>query len=174
MATSYGIVQQSGGHIEVQSQLEQGTTFKIFFPSTRSAVDEVREEAEPHLAIQGAETVLLVEDETLVRDMVSLMLREQGYQVLEANNGQEALRVLGNQEGREPGFMLTDVVMPLTGGVELAERVRATIPDMNILFTSGYMDGTQDQEKMSGPGMDFIAKPFSIESIGAKVRQLLD
>ena len=110
----------------------------------------------------------------MVRGMVSLMLRDQGYEVMEADNGEHALRLLQTQDRGEPDLLLTDVVMPQMGGVELVERVRATNPAMKILFTSEYTGRTQDQEKMSGPGMDFIAKPFSMEGIGAKVRQLLD
>ena len=177
LATCFGIAKQNDGHIEVHSELGQGATFKLYLPRTESAI-QAREgsgESEtPGASLGGTETVLLAEDEPLVRSMVALVLRGQGYQVMEAATGQEALEIF---QSREPGsiqMLLTDVVMPQMGGIELAQRITDIQPNTKVLFASGY---TQEPLFLTGdPSQEirFIQKPFLPDALALKVREVLD
>jgi two-component system, cell cycle sensor histidine kinase and response regulator CckA len=173
LSTVYGIVKQSGGSIWVDSQPGQGTNFQICFPQ----VDEELEVVEPAKSISraagGTETVLLVEDEELVRNLVRDILRKNGYFVLEAHHGTEALRVALQHKG-PIHLLLTDVVMPQMGGRVLAERLKTFRPGIRILYISGYVDDATIQEGVSNPGTSFLQKPFTVETLSRKVRELLD
>jgi PAS domain S-box-containing protein len=173
LSTVYGIVKQSGGSIWVSSQPGQGTRFQICFPQ----VDEELEVAEPSKSISGTasgtETVLLVEDEDLVRNLVRDILKQNGYSVLEAHHGTEALRVALQHSG-PIHLLLTDVVMPQMGGRVLAERLKTFRPAIRILYISGYVDDATIQEGVSNPGTSFVQKPFTVETLSRKVRELLD
>jgi CheY-like chemotaxis protein len=173
LSTVYGIVQQHEGHIRVESQLGQGTTFHLYLPRT----DEPRRpEALPAAAAPpptGSETILLVEDEPIVRGLVHEVLRLSGYAVLTAPQGDEALR-LCEQPLETIDLLLTDVVMPGMGGRELAERAVALRPTLKVLFMSGYTDDAVVRHGVSTAEMAFIRKPFKSAALARKVREVLE
>ena len=174
LSTSYGIVAQVGGHITIESEPGQGATFRIYLPTVEAGAEPLPLRTESGYLPTGNETVLLVEDEPTVRRVASHVLREQGYTVFEAGNGHEALAVLEKQPGNPVDLLLTDVVMPLMGGRELAERVGESQHGIKVLYTSGYID-----EVLSHPGIvasdaDFMPKPFTPDVLAYKVRELLD
>ena len=172
LATVYGIVQQSDGRIELQTQPGAGSTFRITFPGVADSVPDAAAPESPARPVRGQEIVLLVEDNELVRDFGREALTRAGYRVLEAVNGEDGLRVASEQGGCFD-LVVTDVVMPLMGGRELAARLTAMWPEMRILFTSGYTDDSTLQEQVM-TGTSFIHKPFTSESLLRTVRELLD
>src|SRR5205085_12015033 len=136
----YGIVRQAGGHIWLYSEPGKGATFKIYLPRTTDRAEATA--AEPSAAVHhGSETLLLVEDEPSVRAIAAQALRGRGYHVLEAMNGEEALRIAQGREA-EIALLLTDVVMPQMSGRELAERLQRVNPDIQVLYASGYTENT--------------------------------
>ena len=169
MSTCYAIVEQSGGHITLDSEPGRGTAVRIYLPLVTDTMDDPSAGDSPAELPIGTETVLLVEDEPVVRDVASQALRERGYTVLEATNGSEALGLAVAHEGEQIHLLLTDVVMPLTGGRELAQQVRASRPETRVLFTSGYADPF-----VLETGTAFIQKPFTPKSLARKVREVLD
>jgi signal transduction histidine kinase/CheY-like chemotaxis protein len=174
LATCFGIVKQSGGHIRVYSELGEGTTLKIYLPQIEGvATPMVRLESSDTL-VQGTETILLVEDEAAVRDLAARALRQQGYTVIEAADGREALRLAQRQTEKEIHLLLTDMVMPRMGGKELADQLKAVRPDLKVLFMSGYTDSTILRYGLLQPRMAFLQKPFSPQRLVRKVRDILD
>ena len=174
LATCYGIIAQSGGVMDLKSEVGIGTTFNIFLPICKDAVSVAERSRQTPLIAAGTETVLLVEDEPAVRGALVAVLVDNGYKVLEAANGHEALSIFDDQERVPIDIVVTDVVMPLMGGKELAERVRREDPSMRILFTSGY---NEDQGSLlDGPEgiTGFIHKPFLPLDLVSDVRALLD
>jgi two-component system cell cycle sensor histidine kinase/response regulator CckA len=174
LATVYGVVKQSGGHIQVHSEEGDGTTFKIYLPRAEEVVAPLPQyDHQAGVVPRGTETVLLVEDAPAVRDMTARVLRQQGYTVLEAGNGEEALR----QAQEHPGdihLLLTDVVMPRISGKALADRMSTICPEAKVLFTSGYTGNVILHQGAPGPSTPFIQKPFSPEKLAHKVREVLD
>jgi len=173
LATVYGIVEQSGGHVSIESRVGQGTTFHILLP--RSSETEIVDQPPTDGADQrrGRETVLLVEDEEAVRHLARRTLRHRGYQVLEAANGQDALAIA--EQHRAPiDLLLTDVIMPRMGGRELAGRLRGTCAGLRVLFTSGHANDDGLGRVMQGEHTAFLAKPFTSLELSRKVRELLD
>ncbi|AMV29198.1 Blue-light-activated protein [Gemmata sp. SH-PL17] len=172
LATVYGIVKTYGGHIDVHSEVGAGTTFKLLFPvvtqeAPRSAA------AETASAPRGAETVLLVEDDAGVRGVAKIALRTHGYEVLEADCGADAVRVIA----RHPGvihLLITDVVMPGVGGREVAEAVRARYPGVKVVYMSGYTDDAVVRHGIGAATDAFLQKPFTPFSLARKVREVLD
>jgi two-component system cell cycle sensor histidine kinase/response regulator CckA len=173
LSTVYGIVRQSGGNIWVYSEVGQGTTFKIYLPRTDSAVENLDVKSDKDEAPTGTETVLLVEDEEMVRDMTHQILRMSGYQVLEAKHGGEALAICERHDG-PIHLMLTDVVMPQINGRQLAERLVPLRPEMRVLYMSGYTDDAIVHHGVLDDGMAFIEKPFTPNALARKVRESLD
>jgi two-component system, cell cycle sensor histidine kinase and response regulator CckA len=172
LATVYGIVKQAGGQITVESQVGAGTTFAILLPAVPEADAPAGPESVP-IAPRGTETVLLVEDEEGVRRVARLALEMQGYTVLEAAAGPEALRALDDHP--EPvHLLLTDVVMPDLGGRELADAVRARRPGVKVLYTSGYTDDVAIRYDVSETDDAFLQKPFTALGLARKVREVLD
>ena len=173
LSTVYGIVKQHAGHISVESVLGSGSTFTIYLPR----VDMTSEAASlprpsPH-SPRGTETLLLVEDEDDVRAVARESLALYGYTVLEARDGEDALRIAGAEGGRID-LMVTDVVMPGMNGRELAERLLAIRPHTRVLYVSGYTDDALSQHGILDQALAFLAKPFAPETLARKVRQVLD
>jgi len=173
LATCYGIVKQNGGHIEVDSDAARGTTFKIHLPRARKGDTDGASNEEPVNLARGTETVLIVEDEPLVRRTVVHILFEQGYKVLEAANGEEALRVVHAYTDKVIDLLFTDVVMPQMGGIELAERLKSTRPDTKILLTSGYANQVAPQNGQLAGDIPFLQKPFMPADLVRKVQEVL-
>ncbi len=173
LPTVYGIVRQSGGHIWVYSEPGQGTTFKMYLPREKRPVLQRQPKQDSRAPKPGAETVLLVEDENGVRVLVREILRQSGYRVLEAADGGEALRVCQEHEGKIH-LLLTDVVMPVMSGRELAERAGALRPDLRVLYMSGYTDNIVIHHGVDSRQTDFLQKPFTPGVLARKVRDILD
>ena len=174
LATCYGIVKQNRGSIWVYSEKGIGTTFKIYLPRAEAPVETVEAPAyRPVSEVHGTETVLLVEDETLVRDLAADALRRHGYQVLAAPSGPEALQI-AEQAVHPFAVLVTDVVMPQMGGQQLAEELLATRPDLKVLFISGYTDSSLLRESSLGSSMTLLQKPFTPAQLVQKVREMLD
>lgn len=173
LATVYGIVKESAGNIWVYSEEGVGTTFKVYFPrvSEKSAA-EAAEITHAELP-RGSETILLVEDEELVRMLARRILEERGYTVVEAGNGAEALALCAGRE-RRIDLLMTDVVMPRMGGRELAGRCASLYPRMRILFTSGYTDDAVVRHGVVESGTNFLQKPFTVDALARKIRAVLD
>jgi signal transduction histidine kinase len=175
LVTCQTIVRQSGGHIDVSSEVGQGTTFKIYFPR----IDEPAHMATKPLAQigpvrRGTETLLLVEDEPAVRHLAEGVLKGHGYTVLTAPNGQDALRVAREHRGPPIALVVTDVIMPRMGGKVMAEWLKTTYPDLKVLFTSGYTEDAIAHHGVLDEGVEFLPKPYSPASLARKVRELLD
>jgi PAS domain S-box-containing protein len=175
LSTVYGIIKQTGGYIEVDSKVGEGTTFKIYFPAADPEEMEEsarpRETQAPHL--RGDETVLLVEDEEMVRELASRVLNGHGYLVLEAESGAEALEMCRRHEG-PVDVLVTDVVMPGMNGSELASRIANIVPDAAVLFISGYTGGALVEHGVLQDGTNFLQKPFSPHRFMRTVREVLD
>jgi PAS domain S-box-containing protein len=172
LPTVYGIMKQSGGHVQVESAPGAGATFRLYFPRH----DEAAAPSSPRAAdasVGGRETVLLVEDEESVRSLARRVLKEKGYRVLEAKNGQEALAVFEKAKGAVD-LLLTDVVMPQVGGVELVRRLPAAKSGLRVLFMSGYTDKAVVESGGLDGGVAFLQKPFTPDALSAKVREVLD
>ena len=174
LSTCYGIIQQSGGHIEVESEPSQGTSFKVYLPVTDENYEAQLTQVDTCILPQGKETVLLAEDEPLVRSMVATVLRDRGYSVLETANGAEALGVVQKHDGEDIQLLLTDVVMPQMSGTELAEQIWATHPDIKVLFTSGYTGDSISSVNNYPKSSNFLPKPYLPEALVVKVREVLD
>jgi signal transduction histidine kinase/CheY-like chemotaxis protein len=172
LSTVYGIVKQSGGHVVVESKQGQGATFSVYLPAEGDAA--VRRSTTVHLPVarkQGT-TVLLVEDEAMVRKLAGEVLRRSGFQVEEATQGREALDRFAEQPDRYD-LVLTDVVMPIMGGRELAEEISKLSPGTKILFMSGYTDDIELHDEARKRRIPLIPKPFSAAALAAKVKEML-
>ncbi|MBE0606640.1 MAG: response regulator [Deltaproteobacteria bacterium] len=172
LATAYGAVKQSGGSIEVYSEVGKGTTFKIHLPRVEEEEKPVKD-ARPADLPHGTETVLLVEDEDTVRNLCSRILRDLGYQVMQARSGAEAVAAAVARTDRID-LLLTDVVMPGMSGKELATQLVPHHPEMEVLFMSGYTDDAIVRHGVLDEGVSFIGKPYTPLALARKVREVLD
>jgi two-component system, cell cycle sensor histidine kinase and response regulator CckA len=173
LSTVYGIVKQSGGSIWVYSEVGKGTIFKIYLPRVDNVVETEESADKSRSAPRGSETILLVEDEEMVRDLSKEILEEYGYAVITAPNGKEGLRICKEFEGNID-LMITDVVMPQMSGRQLAESIGALRPDTRVLYMSGYTDQAIVRHGVLAEGVCFIQKPFSPDSLAVKAREVLD
>ncbi len=172
LSMAYGIVKQSGGSIWVYSEIGSGTTFKIYLPridtaATAPSLDEIPTER------RGTETVLVVEDEPQLRKLASRVLTARGFQVLEAKDGQEALRFF-QEPSQTIDLVLTDVVMPTMGGRELSERLAKIRPDLRVIFMSGYTDDVVVRHGVLAEGVAYLQKPVTPSQLLARVRAEID
>jgi CheY-like chemotaxis protein len=175
LSTVLGIVQQSGGHVTVESRPNEGAAFRVFLPHTteaRAAPAPTRE-PRPPTARRGSETILLVEDEGQLRVLARDIMRGAGYRVLDAPNAAEAIK-LSQRHAGPIHLLVTDVVMPHIGGRELARRLAAARPRMRVLYMSGYTDDAILQPGASNPTLAFLPKPITPDTLLGKVRETLD
>ena len=173
LSTVYGIVKQSGGNIWVYSEPGQGTTFTIYLPVVDEAVVEEPEERPIAGTSRGGETILIVEDDTNVRKLTSLILNRKGYRVLEASNGEQALDICRDLE-KPLDLVLTDVVMPAMSGKRVIEELRRMQRTFKVLFMSGYTDNAIVHHGVLEVGTNFLQKPFTVDGLIGKVREVLD
>ncbi len=171
LAVVHGIVKQSGGYIEVYSEVDLGTTFKLYFPAIENKADAARA-IDVSMDTRGDEAILLVEDNEGVRGLALLALQTQGYQVLVADDGNKALALIGTHSGTID-LLVTDVVMPGMGGGDLALALKAQYPNLKVLFTSGYTDDSVVRHGILEAEVAFLQKPYSPQSLARKVRQVL-
>ena len=172
LATVYGIVSQSGGHIFVASEPGRGSTFAIYLPRVDEAVSAATAASAPAIH-RGSETILLVEDEAAVRGLTLRCLQASGYTVLQAASAEEALPIAAAHAGRLD-LLLTDVIMPGASGPELARRLLEKRPGTRVLYVSGYTDASMASPGALDDGAYFLQKPFTPESLARKVREVLD
>lgn len=175
LATVYGIVKQSGGYIWVYSEVGVGTTFKIYLPQVeeKSEPAQLKGKEKVTRLLQGTETIVLVEDAEGLREFVRESLESRGYTVLTATSAQEAIRLV-EQSPEAIHLLLTDVVMPGMDGRALAEHLRPLRPGMRVLYMSGYTDDALGQHGMLAPGIALLQKPFTVQALSSKVRDVLD
>jgi PAS domain S-box-containing protein len=173
LATCFGIIQQSNGHIHSESQVDKGTQFKIYLPRVQGVEDSISSREVPVSLLQGTETILLAEDEPSLRQLMARVLRTQGYTVLEAADGHEAL-TLAQANGAKIQLLLTDVIMPGLSGKTLAEWLGQVNPAVRVLFISGYINNNAVRDAMSRPGTFFLQKPFNPLDLTKKVREAIE
>jgi two-component system cell cycle sensor histidine kinase/response regulator CckA len=173
LSTVYGIVEQSGGHIAVESAPGQGSTFNIYLPRHAGPGASVPPAADRRRLPGGTETLLLVEDETAVRSSARRLLEHHGYTVIEARHGADGLRIVEQGE-QKIDLVLTDLVMPEMGGRELVERLRARHPGLKVLFMSGYSQRAVTVDGTMPPATGFVEKPFTVEQLTQRLREILD
>ncbi|MCX5889636.1 MAG: response regulator, partial [Deltaproteobacteria bacterium] len=173
LSTVYGIIKQSGGFIEVASKSGVGTTFKIYLPAIGEAAESfevLSADAEP---LRGSETILLVEDEEILRQLIKNALELNGYKVLAARDSREAVMIC--EQHQEPiDLMLTDVVMPQMNGRQLAQRLAELRPEIKVIYMSGYAEDVLFRQGVLDPSIAFLQKPFRQYEMTAKVRKMLD
>ena len=171
----YGFVKQTGGHVRIDSTPGQGTLITLFLPRNRTQAEHAEELKQAPEAVQGAEadeTVLVVEDEAAVRMLVVEVLQELGYRVLEAVDGNSALPYFSSDQRID--LLVSDIGLPGINGRQLAEIARQHRPELRVLFITGYAPNAEVRGEFLGPGMDMLAKPFSVDVLGSKVRQLIE
>ncbi len=174
LATIYGAIKQAGGFIEVYSEIGIGTIFKVYIPAVSLSHETSSLDMETSAyKFKGNETILLTEDEDMVRGMTAMILRRYGYNVLEASNGGEALEIAAQYKATID-ILITDVVMPGMNGKMLATQIKARIPDMKILYTSGYTENVIVHHGVLEENVNFISKPFNTISLIEKIRSILD
>jgi CheY-like chemotaxis protein len=173
LSTVYGIVKQSGGNIWVYSVPGKGTTFKIYLPRVDEPLEKLGRRVEVNEIPRGTETILLVEDEEEVRNLAVRFLESQGYKVLKASQGLEAFLIAEEYEGIIH-LLMTDVVMPKLSGRELADRIAKILPEIKVLFMSGYADNAIVHHGVLEGGMNYLQKPFTLDGLAKKVREVLD
>jgi PAS domain S-box-containing protein len=172
LSTVYGIVKQSNGYVFVQSEVGAGTTFYVYLPRVEDAAEELTPPQPAQSEAAGCETVLLVEDEESVRELVKLTLVARGYKVLEAENGEAGLQMAETFK-EKIDILVTDVMMPGIGGRELAKKLSEIRPGISVLYLSGYTEDAVVTQGAKGPAVAFLQKPFTLQNLAKKVREVL-
>ncbi len=173
LAVIFGVVKQAGGAIETYSEVGLGTTFKIYLPRVDEPAQKLANTMASAEALRGTETILLVEDNESVRELTATILRRLGYNLLVSDNGKNALRLI-KDEPRAIHLLLTDLIMPEMSGHELSTRIRGFLPDIAVLYCSGYTEDIFIRHGLASENLQFIGKPFTVQQLGLKVRQVLD
>ena len=173
LATVYGIVKQNGAYIYVHSEKNQGARFKIYWPVCKEEKLKMNINSNEKNVLSGDEIVLLVEDDINVRIFTSSALRELGYTVYEASNGKKALQII-EEKGLKPHLLITDIVMPEMNGKELVEKLNKKLPEMKIIYTSGYTDSYIAKQGILNESVHFIQKPYSLKNFAGKIREVLE
>jgi CheY-like chemotaxis protein len=173
LATVYGIVKQSGGSIQVESEVGGGTTFRIYLPATEGGTRKRQATLGGEMVAGGTETILIAEDEPDLRELARIFLEGYGYTVLEAESAERAIETASNFAG-SIDLLLTDVIMPGMSGAQLAENILSKRPQTRIVYMTGYTDDMVVQHKVLEPGVKLLQKPFNRVDLGLKVRSTLD
>ncbi|MBW2112935.1 MAG: PAS domain S-box protein [Deltaproteobacteria bacterium] len=173
LSTVYGIVKQNKGHIWVYSEEGKGTTFKVYLPRADAEPKEKEEEKSPEHSLAGSETILVAEDDEALRKMAERMLEGYGYKVITAENGKEAMKIAESHDA-PIHLLVTDVVMPGVSGRDLAEKLQEKVPEIKVLYMSGYTDNDIAHHGVLEKDVNFIQKPFTREGLATKVREVLD
>jgi two-component system cell cycle sensor histidine kinase/response regulator CckA len=173
LATCYGIVKQSGGHISVYSEMGKGTTFKVYLPRVNEDAEPVAAAPIPHMISEAGGVVLLVEDEPMLRELGLTVLEELGYRVIAAENGVEALRLVEENAYAPIDIVLTDVIMPGMGGKELVDRLRPLFPDTKVIFCSGYTEDAIFHNGALESDVFFLQKPYTVAGLAQKLSEAL-
>jgi len=173
MSTIYGIVKQNDGHISINSELNKGTTFKIYLPRHEGTSKKKIEEAILEPAIQGVENILVVEDEQALLKTTLTILQDQGYTVYGASSPEEAIRLSKSLAGKIQ-MLITDLIMPGMNGRKLSNMLASSHPDMRCLYMSGYTAEIISSRELLGPEIHFLQKPFSRQDLLNTVRKVLD
>jgi CheY-like chemotaxis protein len=173
LATVYGIVKQSGGHVWVDSEVGRGSSLKIYLPQSDQGDRKLGGTSSTTAPASGSETILIVEDEQSVRDLAGSVLERKGYTVLAASDGEKALH-LSKAHAGDIQLVITDEIMPGMRGHELAEVMRTLRPQIKVLFISGYTDAAAIHEGVLAEGIQFLQKPFTPDALARKVRSVLD
>jgi CheY-like chemotaxis protein len=172
LSTVYGIVQQSGGHIRLRSELRNGTCFKVYLARVDAGLDTALPRRPRSIPVKGAGTILLVEDDDAVRHVAARILRDNGYTVLETRRPSEAISVCAESE-TPIDLLLTDIVMPETSGPKLAERLTALYPNLRVLYMSGYSGVAPVSDGAVAGDAGYIEKPFAASALAEKVRETM-
>ena len=172
MSQVYGFVKQSKGHLKLYSEIDHGTAVKIYLPRYYGSKEAVTtaEIRQPERRGKISEVILVVEDEARIREITTEALRELGYTVFHAGSAAQALSVLKNNP--EIDLLFTDIVMPDMNGRRLAEAASKLRPDIKVLYTTGYARNAIVHNGVLDPGVDFLAKPFTVDQLGEKIRQV--
>jgi CheY-like chemotaxis protein len=175
LATVFGIIRQHGGFVSVDSEPDNGTTFRIYLPVVKSAADLGQPQRKPGETTfrGGKETLLVADDHEGIREMVRTALEGCGYRVLLAVNGEEAIHMF-EEHAREISLVLLDMVMPRIGGLEAARRMRQTYPELPVIFTTGYSVDNEELTRVIETGVALLQKPFDPRKLARRVRELLD
>jgi two-component system, cell cycle sensor histidine kinase and response regulator CckA len=173
LATVYGVVNQSGGAVFVESTIGKGTTFTIYLPRAEGPVAPPRAQAPRLETSQHRETILVIEDEEMVRELVCTVLSEQGYTILCTGNGHEGLRMAREHEG-PIDLLVSDVIMPQITGPEIARELLAARPKTKVLYISGYSDADISEDGVLSPSVQLLGKPFAPDALSRRVREVLD
>ncbi len=174
LSTVYGIIKQSGGYIYTYSELNYGTTFKIYLPKAQEENSKGKERARVQITLSGNERILFVEDDRSLRKIISKILNQLGYKVYQSGSGEEALKVYDKYKDTGIDLLVSDIIMPGMNGRELAETILERNSNMKILYISGYTDDIIATHGVLDKGVSFLAKPFSIFDIASKIRNILD
>lgn len=178
LSTVYGIVRQTGGFIDVESDVGAGTTFTVYTPryieTAEEAIAKVEDKGEAAADLTGAGMILLVEDEDAVRTFSSRALSNKGYNVLEARSGEEALTILSGENGGKIDLVVSDVVMPQMDGPTLIREIRKTRPELKVIFISGYTEDRLREQFEAGEVIHFLSKPFTLKQLAQKVKEVIE